>query len=229
MGIMAFSLTFIATAATIVALGFTPMTAAPRHPPFVVVAGNIAAGKTGLVGRLAKALGAEPLLEDVNRNPFFRRFYECPEEWAFRSQVAFVSDSLRRHIGSLGLGPVVQDRTVYETVDVFSRTLHEAGWLSDDEMGALKGMRDAAAALPQQPSLMIYLHAPTEVIMRRIAERDRPAERGIAASYIDALAVAYDRFVASWDISPVLRVNTETTDVRTEPALAELITAIDPS
>jgi deoxyadenosine/deoxycytidine kinase len=192
--------------------------------PFIAVAGNIAAGKTGLVSRLAEDLGAQALTEDVAANPYFDRYYREPERWAFHSQVAFVADSLRRHVVALRGGAAVQDRTIYETIDVFSRLLWQEGHLSDDQMETLTTFRECAQGLPRQPTLLIHLHAPVPELLRRIALRSRESEQAIDTTYLTRLADLYDEFVEGWDICPIVRVNTEAHDLR-EPGEVERLLA----
>jgi deoxyadenosine/deoxycytidine kinase len=197
--------------------------------PYVAVAGNIAVGKSGLVRNLASALRAEDLLEDIESNPYFDRFYADPSKWAFHSQTAFVIDALNRQGTAPADRPLVQDRSTYESIDVFGRTLHRAGHLTDSDLAILEKFRDVALALPRQPNLMIYLHAPTEVIMERIAARNRPAELRINHSYIAALNAEYSRFADGWDMCPLLRFDTHRHDLRTPSGFEQLASMIKPT
>jgi deoxyadenosine/deoxycytidine kinase len=198
-----------------------------REIPYVAIAGNIAVGKSQLVRSLASALGAEYLPEDIDRNPYFNRFYQDPSSWAFHSQTAFVLDALHRQETAPPDRPLVQDRTAYESIDVFGRVLHTAGHLTDSDLATFERFRDVALALPRQPNLMIYLHAPTEVIMERIADRNRPAELRITRSYIDSLNTEYARFADRWDICPLLRLDAHGHDLRTPDSVEQLASLIN--
>ncbi|HET7121798.1 MAG TPA: deoxynucleoside kinase [Solirubrobacterales bacterium] len=203
------------------------MTFQGNPQPFIAVAGNIGAGKSGLVQRLAATLELDALPELTEANPYFGRFYAQPSTWAFRSQVAFALDSLRRHLQSLNSGPVVQDRTVYETIEVFSRILHQEGHLSALEMGLLSSFSEIAGSLPRQPTLLVYLDAPTSVLLERISIRARPGESDLTGEYLDRLREAYDRFVSIWDRSPVIKVDTARTDLRSDAGLAQLLSLLN--
>jgi deoxyadenosine/deoxycytidine kinase len=198
-----------------------------RPNPFIAVAGNIATGKTGLVKRLAAALGAEALEEHTGVNPYFRRFYAEPGRWAFHSQVAFASDSLGRHIQALTGGPVVQDRTMRETVDVFSRLLREREHLSGDQFQILADLGRCARRLPRQPTLLIYLHAPATLLLERISNRGRAAERHITLDYLADLDSLYRDFIADWDVSPVLSLDTGIHDLRQPDELDGILDLIN--
>jgi deoxyadenosine/deoxycytidine kinase len=199
------------------------MAASESKPqPFVVVAGNIATGKTALAKILAKRLGGRSLREQVGANPYFERFYDDPPAWAFPSQLSFGLDSLRRHISALDGQAVVQDRSVYETVEVFGAHLHARGFLSDEQLKTLSALGDCAFALPRQPSLLIYLRAEIDELLDRIVSRGRPAESGIAADYLADLNALYKSFAQNWTLSPVVTIDTGTRDLREPQEIAHL-------
>jgi deoxyadenosine/deoxycytidine kinase len=190
--------------------------------PFIAVAGNVATGKSGLVRNLADTLGVDPLLEDIAANPYFDQFYDDPSRWAFHSQVAFTADSLRRHVEAIGSGPVVQDRTVYETTDVFASMLHRLGHITSVDLRVLTEFRQCAQRLPRQPSLVIYLHAPVPVLAERIAIRDRHAERAVTHEYLSQLNECYEEFAREWTTCPMVRVDTAARDIRRPDELSRL-------
>jgi|SRR6188472_2565449 len=194
-----------------------------RGHPFIAVAGSIATGKSGLVKRLATALDAVPLFEDVTQNPYFDLVSVDPKRWSFHSQVAFTADSLSRHIRSIDAGPAVQDRTVYETVDVFARLLTQIGYLSTIDYATLSEFEKCAAHLPRQPTRLIYLHAPAPVLLERIKARDRTAERHLDSAYLTRLGHFYEKFIDRWRRCPVLRIDTTKRDLRTPDALQGLL------
>lgn len=194
---------------------------------FVAIAGNIGTGKSGLTGALAETLGARPLPERIDANPFFDRFYEDPKTWAFKSQVAFAAESLSRHVEAIRvLGPAVQDRTAYEAFDVFARVQFQIGNLDADELRILRVLRDSAAALPRQPNLLIYLHASIPSLLQRIAVRDRLAERSVDSEYLEQLQFAYDQFAADWRISPVMFLDTDICDLRDRDEIDSLLSEV---
>jgi deoxyadenosine/deoxycytidine kinase len=190
------------------------MTTDDTRAPFVAVAGNIGTGKSGLVKRLASSLPAEPLLESIEKNSFFELFYREPSTWAFPSQMAFAIDALHRQVRALEIGSVVQDRTVYETVDVFSTVLRASGFLDDEEWALLSTVAEAALLLPRQPTLLLYLEAPTDVLFQRIRARNRRGEENVSRRYLDRLGEEYERFVTGWNLSPIVRVDTTEVDLR---------------
>ena len=95
---------------------------------FIVIAGNIGAGKSSLVGLLSAQLGFEPFYEPVNDNPYLADFYQDMPAWAFHSQIYFLTRRLRIHNQLLAVqGSVIQDRSVYEDAEVFAHNLFLQG------------------------------------------------------------------------------------------------------
>lgn len=183
-------------------------------PIYIAVAGTIATGKTGLVGRLADSFEAEALREEVTANPYFDRFYADPSRWAFHSQVAFAADSLLRLARVSRDKPLIQDRTIYESVDVFGALLNDLGHLNAEDLDVLVALRRAASSLSRQPNLLIYLHAPVSVVLERVAARGREAERHLTGPYLDRLGLHYQRFIEKWRGCPVLSIDTSVRDLR---------------
>jgi NTP pyrophosphatase (non-canonical NTP hydrolase) len=82
------------------------------------------------------------------------------------------------------------------------------------------------AALAEQiptPDLVVYLQADMDELMGRIAQRDRPYERGMDRSYIEALRQAYEQFFASFEETPVLYVDTNQLNFVADPADLQFI------
>lgn len=89
---------------------------------FVVVAGNIGAGKSTLVDLLSSKLGFTPFFEPVSDNPYLADFYADMGKWAFHSQLYYLTRRLLIHKELLeASGSVIQDRCVYEDAEIFAR------------------------------------------------------------------------------------------------------------
>ena len=108
---------------------------------FIVVAGNIGAGKSTLVQILSEKLGYQPFFEPVNDNPYLADFYQNMEAWSFHSQLYFLTRRLRIHKQLLEAeGSVVQDRSVYEDAEVFARNLYLQGDMSTRDYGVYQDL-----------------------------------------------------------------------------------------
>lgn len=179
--------------------------------PFIVVTGNIAAGKSTLVERLAVELGLQAHLERVAENPFFGP----PSQRSLEAEAWFLADSVAAHgaIERDGRGGL-QERSAYEHVPVFAQARFRRGWLDGDELGLLQTLAGLLTQGLTAPDLLVYAEADLAVLQTRIAERARPDERELDPEYLSVLAELYDEFVAGWRLSAVYRLDTTCVDVR---------------
>ena len=66
--------------------------------------------------------------------------------------------------------------------------------------------------------MIVYLQARTDVLMQRIAYRDRSYERQMERSYIDELNHAYEDFFSKpFDDVPVLKIDTNALNIIQTP------------
>src|SRR5690349_24769606 len=148
------------------------------------VAGMVGTGKTTLARALGARFGLQLALESVDAdNPWLEHFYGEPEgmrTYGLHLQLHFLASRFAalRRIRSIGGGWVL-DRTWYEDAEVFARGAFEQGLMIPEEYDLYSRLYaellHAPAARP--PKLLVYLHAPLDVIVERIARRGRPAER----------------------------------------------------
>jgi len=80
---------------------------------------------------------------------------------------------------------------------------------------------------PPRPDLVVYLQAPVEILLARIAKRGISYESGIDAAYLSRLNDAYARFFHAYEKAPLLIVNASNIDpVQNQPDYDELVGAI---
>jgi len=174
-------------------------------PEFIVVEGPIGVGKTSLVRRLAESLDYETLLEEVEDNAFLEQFYRDPRSAAFAVQMNFLLQRSRQLDG-------LRQR------DLFSRRLVADFMFAKDSLFAELNLTAAELALYREvynymaleapsPDLVVYLHAPVEVLAERVRKRGRPVEADLAADYLARVTEAYARFFLHYDAAPLLVVD----------------------
>ncbi len=185
------------------------MSSAPLHR-FVVVEGPIGVGKTSLARRLAQSFGSELVLEQSEDNPFLERFYRNPRAAAFPTQLFFLFQRARQL-------QQIRQQDLFDPVRVADYMLEKdrlfARLTLDDEEYALYEQVYAKLAIDApKPDLVVYLQAPVDVLMERIARRGIRYEQLIERGYLEKLADAYARFFLHYDASPLLIVNAASID-----------------
>ena len=195
-------------------------------PSYIALEGCIGVGKTTLAAMLGKRFAARTVMEIVEENPFLSQFYEDQSLHAFKTQMFFLLSRYRQQQEML-------------QVDLFQQSLVSDYLFAKDRIFAqltLQGhelvLYDQvyAALKPQlrQPDLVIFLRAPVDVILRRIRRRGRSFERDIDVGYLEQLIGAYNRFFATYDLSPMVIVDTDDLDFPGSAADFQiLVTAID--
>ena len=179
----------------------------------VLVAGNIASGKTSLTERLGARLGWRTAYESVADNPYLADFYADMGQWSFHLQVFFLGHRAEQHL-ELARDPqsAIADRSIYEDAHIFARALYHMGHLTERDYQAYRQVfRQVVSHLPH-PDLLLYLKAPVSVLLERIGARGRAIEHGITADYLSLLDTFYAEWLQSFDLCPVLTIRTDDLD-----------------
>ena len=179
-----------------------------NNPPmYIAIEGAIGVGKTTLSRLLASRFQADLLLEVFEENPFLADFYTDRDTYAFQTQIFFLLSRYHQQqevpIALTSGNNLIADYT-FEKDALFARLN-----LTGDELETYFSVHNALAEKLPLPDLIVYLQAETDVLMQRIAHRDRPYERNMDQSYIESLNHAYTVFYSEGHTIPqVLRINT---------------------
>jgi len=161
---------------------------------YVAIDGVIGVGKSSLARLLQPAFGADLLLEVFEENPFLSDFYGDRARYAFQTQIFFLLSRYHQQRAAPGMveqSPLIADYTFAKDA-LFARIN-----LKGDDLVLYHRLHDALAEKVLVPDLIVYLRAPTPVLLDRIARRGRPYERQMDPAYIAALGDAYDDFFAA--------------------------------
>jgi deoxyguanosine kinase len=192
---------------------------------FIAVEGPIGVGKTSLARRLCISLGAQGVLEEAHQNPFLERFYKNPRAGALPAQLYFL---LQRS----------QQLSSLKQQDLFAPVRVADYLLEKDRLFARVTLDDAEYSLYEQlyakldihvpkPDLVVYLQAPVDVLIERIARRGVDYEQHIDRGYLEKLNEAYARFFHEYEGAPLLIVNAASIDpIANQHDYDELLAAI---
>jgi deoxyadenosine/deoxycytidine kinase len=176
-----------------------------RHPGYIVVEGPIGVGKTSLAQRLAQSFDSDLLLEGAGENPFLERYYEDPRAGALPAQLFFLFQRTRQ-IERMRQADLFQPVRVSDFLFEKDRLFAELT-LDAEELKLYDQVSRHVAVDAPVPDLVIYLQAPVEVLLKRIARRGIRYERLIDATFLRRLSEAYARLFLHYEAAPLLIVN----------------------
>ena len=184
----------------------------------IAIAGNIGSGKTTLTMMLAKRYGWKPRFESVDYNPYLEDYYQDIKRWSFPMEVFFLKERFKDLLEiSRSDESVVQDRSIYEGVYVFTENNYAMGNLDDRDyetyMELFEDMTDAV----QFPDLMIYLRASVSHLVSNIEKRGREYEQKMPLDYLENLNKRYEEFIKEKYKGRVLTIDVDNLDYQHQP------------
>jgi deoxyguanosine kinase len=199
---------------------------------YLAIEGPIGVGKTRLAERLAQKLEATTILEHVD-NPFLADFYADRPGSALQAQLFYLLNRHRQLTGKrqadLFLQTTICDY-VFDKDKIFAYLN-----LDDNELFIYQRLFDLLARDIPPPDLVIYLQAPTELLMKRLRERAKDPDRAELEpalplpdpDYLRELNEAYQHFFFHYTATPLLVVETSEFDPESDDAaLDELVKQI---
>lgn len=195
----------------------------------VVIAGNIGSGKTTLTKMLAKHYGWDVRLESVTYNPYLEDYYKDMPRWALNLEVYFLKERFRDLLEIRKSDkPVIQDRSIYEGVYIFSSNNHDMGNMSDRDYDTYMGLFNSMMMVVEKPDLMVYLRASVPHLVDNIHKRGRGYEQNMRLDYLKNLNDRYDRFFQRQYKGPKITVDVENLDfVRNKEDFAAITSSIN--
>ena len=176
-----------------------------ERPGYIVVEGPIGVGKTSLARRLAQTFETDLVLEGSDENPFLERFYQDPRAGALPAQLFFLFQRARQ-IEAMRQADMFQPVRVADFMMEKDHLFAELT-LDAEELKLYQQVYDHVTVDAPVPDLVIYLQAPEDVLLKRIAKRGIRYERKIDATYLRNLSEAYARMFLDYEAAPLLIVN----------------------
>jgi deoxyguanosine kinase len=178
---------------------------------FLVIEGNIGAGKTTLAEMISKDYNAQLVTESFAGNPFLPKFYANPTDYAFTLEMSFLAERYSQLMNELQNRDLFKDFAVADYY--FMKSLIFASvTLSDDEYNLYRKFFNLIYARLPRPDLYIFLYKDTPVLQEMIRRRGREYEKNIRDNYLDNITKAYFNYFKQQDEFPVVIIDTNKID-----------------
>jgi deoxyguanosine kinase len=163
---------------------------------YIVIEGNIGAGKTSLATKLADETNSKLVLEQFAENPFLPKFYKEPERYAFPVELTFLADRYQQLKNEINPRDLFQTKTISDYYFVKS-LIFSRKTLKDDEYSLYKRLFDIIQQQLTKPDIYVYLHVTPERLQKNIRMRGRSYELDISIEYLEQIQKSYFDFIKS--------------------------------
>ena len=164
----------------------------------ISIAGNIGSGKTTLSYLLAKHYGWTPKYEAVDYNPYLEDYYKDIPRWSFNMEVFFLKERFKDLLQldqNMNKETIVQDRSIYEGVYVFTENNYKMGNMNERDFQTYMELFDSMTHILHYPDLMIYLKSSVPHLVKNIQNRGREYEQKMPLAYLESLNDLYEDFI----------------------------------
>ena len=173
------------------------------------IAGNIGSGKTTLTRMLAEHYGWTPKYEAVTYNPYLEDYYKDIKRWSFNLEVYFLTQRFKDVLEIAHSDKVIiQDRTIFEGVNIFVANNKAMGNLSDRDYETYMDLFHLMMSLVKAPDLLIYLRCSVPHLVSQIQKRGREYEKSIE--------IEYEKWIAEYP-GKVLIIDADGLDFQNHP------------
>ena len=180
----------------------------------IVISGNIGVGKTTLAEKLAKKYNWKILLEEVDNNPYLDDFYKSMKSWSFHLQIFFLNSRFKQiqNISKTN-NTIIQDRSIYEDYEVFTKNLFDSGILLKREFENYKRLYNTILKYVKVPDLLIYIRNKNiKNIVNNIKKRNRNFEKKINTEYLKNLNNYYENWIKHYSNKNLLIIDVTNKD-----------------
>ncbi len=173
---------------------------------------------------IAKEFGWTPYFESVQNNPYLSDFYLDMKRWSFQLQVFFLSHRFNAHKKIIvSKKSVIQDRSIYEDVEIFARNLYLMGRMEKRDYMNYRALFYEMVSYLKAPDLVVYLKADTKTLVKQIRQRGREFEKSIEKNYLERLNRSYKKWIINYKLGKVLVIESDNIDFVNNPRHFKLI------
>ena len=188
---------------------------------YIAIEGAIGVGKTTLAKKISDTIKCKTIFEDYITNPFLKDFYDHNQLNSFSTQIYFLLRRIEQSIEVRDTKNLLISDFYFGKDELFAKLN-----LNEVEYAMYQEMRKKLEFNPPIPDLIIYLQAPTDILLERIKKRGLDIERNIKKKYIDSVNEIYMKHFHEYNASPVLIINTSNVNINNETDYQILIEEI---
>lgn len=177
----------------------------------IIIDGPVGVGKTSLMDILTSEFGYKPFIEPVTDNPLLDKFYHDRKRYSFPLQIFFLNRRFAMLKDAAEIDGAIMDRSIYGDV-IFAKMLCEGGDMEKEEYALYKELLANMLEHVEPPKLMIYLETSVDSVIEKIKKRGRDYEQIVEREYWENLNREYIDYFNYYNISPILRINTDNLD-----------------
>ena len=168
-------------------------------------------------------------MEAVAENPYLADYYKDMKRWALNLEVFFLKERFRDLLAiNHERQVVVQDRSIFEGVYIFTANNHDMGNMSDDDFDTYMGLFESMMMVARMPDLLIYLRSSVPHLVDNIRKRGRDYEQNMQLNYLQNLNERYDDFVSRQYAGRTLTIEVDQLDFQHSRAdFAQVVKQID--
>lgn len=167
-----------------------------EHFNYIAFEGNIGAGKTTLVQKIAEDFNAKTVLERFADNPFLSKFYKDQNRYAFPLEMSFLADRYQQLSDDLAQFDLFKDFVIAD-YHIFKSLIFAKITLAEDEYRLYRNLFDIIYKEMPKPDLYVYLYQNTNRLLQNIKKRGRNYEQNISAEYLDKINNGYLEYIKS--------------------------------
>lgn len=178
---------------------------------FIVIEGNIGAGKTTLATRIAEQYNAKLILEQFADNPFLPKFYEDPSRYSFPLELSFLAERYQQLKEELAKQDLFRSFTISDYL--FNKSLIFAKTnLLQDEFALFSKLFNIINSLLPKPDLLVYLYLDVDSLKANIQSRGRDYEQNIGKEYLNNIQSGYLEFIRQQEDMRILIIDVNNVD-----------------
>ena len=184
---------------------------------YIVIEGNIGAGKTSFASMLSEDCNARLILEQFEENSFLPKFYEDQARYAFPLELSFLADryqQLKTHFSTPDMFKTftVADYFIFKSLIFASKNLETL------EFGLYSKLFSIVSSVVPKPDMIVYLYLSLENLKKNIEKRGRPYEQNIQFDYLEKIQQGYLEYLRQQSDLRVLVIDTNGMDFIARPS-----------